>query len=55
MVRAATTDTPMIKVIDIHSSLTAATLFAGALPCRQEPGNAYVSDRTEALVGRRAG
>lgn len=45
----------MLNMIDINSPLTAATLLAGALPCEQEPGNAYAPDRTQALDGRRAG
>lgn len=45
----------MSNLIDIHSPLTAATLFAGALPWGQEPANAYAPDGTQALDGRRAG
>jgi len=42
----------MRRFVNIHSLLPAATSFAGALSCWQEPGNAYRSDTDPALARR---
>jgi hypothetical protein len=50
--RGNNSHTVMLKLIESHNVLPVAATFAGGLPCRQEPGNAYASDRVLALARR---